>query len=144
MRIKIEFQKGGVFTAELDEKKAPKTCKIIADKLPFEYEFHHSSTSGEAIVTLPRDLTVPKENQRTVAIYPGSLCFLVKEEIYNIPDEIYITTGDFFVSRGYAIDYQQPINVFGKINENLEELDKIGSRVSMKGAEIVKFSLLIE
>ena len=144
MRIKIEFEKGGVFSAVLDEKKAPKTCKIIAERLPFKYVFHHSSTSGEAIVTLPPDLTVPKENQRTVAIYPGSLCFLVKEEIYHIPDEIYITTGDYFVSRGYAIDYQQPINVFGKIDENLKELDEIGSRISMKGAETVKFSRIID
>lgn len=142
MRIKIEFEKGGEFIADMDEKKAPKTCAILKERLPFEYLFHHSSTSGEAVVALPPDLSVPKENQRTVAIYPGSICFLVKEEMYNIPDEIYITTGDFFVSRGYAIDYQQPINVAGKINEKLDELDKIGSRVLLKGAEIVKFSRL--
>ena len=142
MLIKIEFEKGGVFVAELFEEKAPQTSKIIAEKLPFEYEFLHSATSGQAIIAMTPDLPVPKENQRTIAIYPGSLCFLVKEEIYNIPNEIYITTGDFFVSRGYAIDYQQPINVFGQIKEKLDELDKIGSRILMKGTEKVKFSLM--
>ena len=74
MRIKIEFEKGGELIADMDEKRTPKTCAILKEKLPFEYQFQHSSTSGEAIVAISQDLSVPKENQRTVAIKPGSIC----------------------------------------------------------------------
>jgi len=38
--IKVEFEKGGVFSAELLEKEAPKTAAVIWDRLPFEYEFY--------------------------------------------------------------------------------------------------------
>jgi hypothetical protein len=81
------------------------------------------------------------ENQRTAGIYPGSLCFLVQNPPMRVPDELYITYGPYFISRGLRTDYQEPLNVFGQIEENLEELNTIGSRFSLKGAEIVKFSL---
>jgi len=34
-RVKIEFEKGGVFTAVLLEDEAPKTCATIVEHLPF-------------------------------------------------------------------------------------------------------------
>jgi hypothetical protein len=140
-RIKIEFEKGGVFYARLLENEAPKTCKTILNKLPFEYEFHQSIVSGHAVVALPPDLTVSPENQRTIGIPAGGLSFLVQDLPRNVPDEIYIAYGPYFISRCSYIEMQQPVNVFGQIDENLEELRKIGSRILMKGAEVIKFSL---
>jgi cyclophilin family peptidyl-prolyl cis-trans isomerase len=143
-RIKIEFEKGGVFTARLLEDEAPKTCDATLKHLPFAYTFHHSIVSGQAIVTLPPDLTVEPENQRTVGVPSGTLCFLVKDPPRNVLDEIYISYGPYFVSRCSTIDFQQPVNIFGQIESGFDELKKIGNRILMHGAEIVKFSLLGE
>jgi hypothetical protein len=143
-RIRIEFERGGVFTARLLEDEAPKTCEAILKHLPFAYTFHHSIVSGQAIVTLPPDLTVEPENQRTVGVPPGTLCFLVKDPPLNVPDEIYISYGPYFVSRCSTIDFQQPVNIFGQIESGFDELAKVGNRILMHGAETVHFSLLEE
>ena len=136
--ITIEFEKGGVFTARLLEAEAPKSCAIIRERLPFAYRFHHSIVSGQAIVTLPPDMTMPRENQRVAGIYPGALSFLVKDEPVLVLDEIYIAYG-IFISRGLTVDAKQPVNVFGQIDGNLDELAKIGRRILMQGAEMVEF-----
>lgn len=138
-QIKLEFEKGGTFLADLLESEAPESCKIIRERLPFEYRFHQSIVSGQAIVTLPPDLTMPRENQRVAGIEPGTLSFLVKDDPILVPDEIYISYG-IFISRGLTIDMKQPVNVFAQVRENLDELKKIGRRILMEGAEIVKFS----
>jgi hypothetical protein len=143
-RVKIEFQKGGVFYARLLENEAPKTCKTIMNRLPFEYRFQQSIVSGHAVVCLPPDLTVEPENQRTIGIPAGALSFLVQDKPRNVPDEIYIAYGPYFVSRCSYIEMQQPVNVFAQIDENLDELRKIGTRVLLEGAEVVKFSLAEE
>lgn len=139
--IKIEFEHGGTFVARLLEEEAPKTCKTIKEHLPFEYRFHHSIISGHAIVTLPPDLTVERENQRVAGIPPGTLSFLVRDEPVLVPDEIYISYG-IFISRGLTVDAKQPVNVFAQIETDLDQLKSIGQRILLEGAEIVKFSLL--
>jgi len=143
-RVRIEFEKGGVFTAVLLEEEAPKTCAAIREHLPFTYRFHQSIVCGHAVVTLPPDLTVEEENQRTVGVPAGSLCFLVADPPRNVPDEIYISYGPYFVSRCSTIDFQQPVNVFGLIESGQDELLSIGKRILMEGAEHVKFSLVEE
>src|SRR5215468_10407661 len=96
--MKVEFARGGTFFARLLETEAPKTCAVIKARLPFEYRFHHSIVSGHAIVTLPPDLTVERENQRVAGIAPGAITFLVKDEPVLVPDEIYVAYG-IFISR---------------------------------------------
>ena len=139
-KMQIEFEKGGLFVAKLLEDEAPKTCKTIVQRLPFEYRFHHSIVSGHAIVTLPPDLTVERENQWVAGIPPGTISFLVRDEPVLVPDEIYISYG-IFISRGLTIDMKQPVNVFARIESNLDELEKVGKRILMDGAEMVRFSL---
>ena len=140
-RLKIEFEKGGIFYARLLEGEAPKSCKTLKDKLPLEYTFWQSIVSGHAVVTIPSDLTMEPENQRTIGCPAGTLAFLVADPPRNVPDEIYIAYGPYFVSRCSYIEMQQPVNIFAQIEENLEELNKIGKRIVMEGAEKVKFSL---
>jgi hypothetical protein len=143
-RVRIKFEKGGEFTAVLLEEEAPKTCAVILGHLPFTYRFHQSIVSGHAIVTLPPDLTAEEENQRTIGVPAGSLCFLVKDPPRGVPDEIYISYGPYFVSRCSSIEFQQPVNVFGLIESGQSELMKIGKRILMEGAEQVHFSLIQE
>ncbi len=136
--IRIEFEKGGVFTARLLEDEAPKTCATITSRLPFEYLFQQSIVSGQALVAIPPDLTVERENQRVAGIPPGALSFLVKDEPVLVPDEIYIAYG-VFISRGLMVDAKQPVNVFAQIDDGLAELRQIGARIIRHGAEMVRF-----
>ena len=136
--MKLEFEKGGVFNAELLEDGAPKTCETIWKRLPLEFEFYHSIVSGQALVTLPRDLTVEPENQMVVGIPSGAICFLVRDPPRLVPDEIYIAYG-IFISRGLTLNNYQPVNVFAQVKQNLDELRAVGQRVLKKGAEKVAF-----
>jgi hypothetical protein len=138
--MKLEFERGGDFLATFLADQAPNTCKSIRERLPFEYRFHHSIVSGQAIVALPPDLTVGRENQRVAGIPPGTISFLVREEALLVPDEIYIAYG-IFISRGLTVDMKQPVNVFAAIEKNLDELAEVGRRILMNGAEVVRFSL---
>lgn len=138
--IRLEFEKGGVFSAVLLENEAPKTCATIRSRLPFEYLFQQSIVSGQAMVAIPPDLTMPRENQRVAGIPPGALSFLVRDEPVLVPDEIYIAYG-IFISRGLTVDAKQPVNVFAQIEEGLDELKEIGARIIRHGAEMVRFSL---
>ena len=139
-KLKIEFSGGGVFHARLLEEAAPKTCATIRARLPFEYQFYHSIVSGQALVTLPPDLTVERENQYVAGIPPGALSFLVKDEPVLVPDEIYIAYG-IFISRGLTVDMKQPVNYFAQIDDDLDELASCCRRVLMEGAETISFSL---
>ncbi len=138
--LKLEFEKGGTFIARLLEDEAPKTCDTLKSRMPFEYLFQQSIVSGQAMVAIPPDLTVEKENQRVAGIPPGALSFLVAEEHTHVPDEIYIAYG-VFISRGLFIDAKQPVNVFAQIDDGLEELREIGARIIRHGAEMVRFTL---
>ena len=138
--IQLEFEKGGVFTARLLEDEAPKTCATIKSRLPFEYLFQQSIVSGQAMVAIPPDLTVERENQRVAGIPPGAVSFLVKDEPVLVPDEIYIAYG-IFISRGLTVDAKQAVNVFAQIVDGLDELQEIGARIIRHGAEMVRFSL---
>lgn len=140
-KIEIKFEKGGIFTANLLENEAPNTCETIWNKLPLTLEFYNSIVSGQAIVTLPKDLTVEPENQMTLGLPPGTLAFLVRDVPKLVPDEIYIVYG-LFVSRGLTVNNYQPVNIFAQITENIEELKLIGKRILMKGAEKVTISQL--
>ncbi|HEV8307450.1 MAG TPA: DUF3830 family protein [Methylomirabilota bacterium] len=135
----LEFEKGGVFVARLLTAEAPKTCATILKRLPLAYRFHHSIVSGEALVTLPPDLTVERENQRVAGVPAGTLAFLVRDEPVRVPDEIYIAYG-LFISRGLTVDMKQPVNIFARIEAKLDELRQVGRRVLMEGAETVRLS----
>ena len=138
--LKLEFEKGGTFIARLLEEEAPRTCAVIKSRLPFEYRFQQSIVSGQAMVAIPPDLTVERENQRVAGIPPGALSFLVRDVPVLVPDEIYIAYG-IFISRGLTIDAKQPVNVFAQIDEGLEELKEVGARLIHHGSEMVRFSL---
>jgi hypothetical protein len=58
-----------------------------------------------------------------------------------VPDKLYISYGPYFISRCSTIDFQQPVNVFAKIESDLDKLENIGKRTLTRGAEMVQFSL---
>lgn len=139
-RLKIEFEKGGEFFARLLEDEAPKSCQTILQQVPFESKFWQSVVSGHAAVTIP-NFTMEPENQRTIGCPAGTIAFLVEDPPTNVPNEIYIAYGPYFVSRCSYIEMQQPVNIFAQVEEKLDELQLVGKRILMEGAEQVKFSL---
>jgi hypothetical protein len=140
-RIQLRFAKGDRFEVELHDDEAPKTVAILTQRMPFEYTFFQSIVSGQALVCLPPDLTVPRENQRVAGIPAGTLSFLVKDEPVLVPDEIYIAYG-LFISRGLTVDMKQPVNVFGHVLGDLEALASACRRVHMEGAQTIRFEAL--
>jgi hypothetical protein len=40
------------------------------------------------------------------------------------------------------VDAKQPVNIFARVEEKLDELAQVGRRVLMEGAETVRFSLV--
>lgn len=90
------------------------------------------------MILLP-DFTVERENQRTVGLPAGSLCFLVQNPPMNVPDEIYISYGPYFVPRSFAVDAQEPVNFLGQIESDFDQLMEVGKRILMEGAETVRF-----
>ena len=45
--LKIDFEKGGAFTARLLLEEAPKTCKAITSRLPFDAKQPVNTIRGE-------------------------------------------------------------------------------------------------
>jgi len=140
-RIKLEFEKGGTFFAELLDQEAPRTCATFLAQLPAEIRFRHSMICGQAIasVKLPAGFNVDKEHQRNAGILPGTLSLLVKDDVLNIGFQMYIAYG-MFSSRLTKIDDKIPVNVFGHIDDGLDQLREIGGRILMSGAETVRVS----
>lgn len=66
--IRITFEKGGSFLADLLEEKAPETCKLIWEALkePWSEKFIHSNIMGFMLESpyfpVPEDYTLPLEN----------------------------------------------------------------------------------
>ncbi|MGD9375404.1 MAG: hypothetical protein PVJ23_06455, partial [Anaerolineae bacterium] len=88
-------------------------------------------------------LTVERENQRVAGTPPGTIAFLVRDEPVLVPDEIYIAYG-IFISRGLTVDAKQPVNVWAQIESDLDELKRVGQRIHLDGAEMVRFQLIEE
>lgn len=67
-QIRITFEKGGSFVADMLEDKAPETCKLIWDMLeePWSEKFIHSNYCGFCVESpyfpVPEDAKLPLEN----------------------------------------------------------------------------------
>ncbi|MEM2922592.1 MAG: DUF3830 family protein, partial [Candidatus Bathyarchaeia archaeon] len=90
-QITIEFEKGGLFTANLLEDKAPKTCREIWDRLPLKCRMHHSSSAGQGLAC-DVDFTVERENQQIIHT-KGQVIFRVADPVRGIRSEIIVAYG---------------------------------------------------
>ena len=136
LEIKID---GKAFTAELLEKEAPKTCEAVLKALPLEGTLLHAAWSGDNVYLgitpdkLPKGFSVPQENP---TIY-GSL-----GDVLWYPQPHY---HEFFIAHDVA-QYRWKTgnlvsNLFGKIKENLEELDKLCRSIQREGGKKIVLRL---
>jgi len=133
-KIEIEFEKGGLFTANLLEDKALKTCKEIWDRLPLGYRMHHSSSAGQGLACTV-DFTVEKENQQILHTR-GQVIFRVADPVRGVQSELIVAYG---LHASYSIRHfsHDPENVFAEIEDDLDELEKVGRRMFWEGGEKV-------
>ena len=130
-QIEIEFERGGMFRANLLET-APKTGRLIFDHLPFEGVIRHAIMSGYEmwfpIGNLPGG-DRPRENFTRI-LQKGDVCFLSEdwmwrkqsakvEEAFEGEDSSCIYYG-LSLPRDFRGD--EVVSVFARIAENLDEL----------------------
>jgi hypothetical protein len=145
-QIRIEFEKGGTFIADMLEDIAPKTCKAVWDKLPIEADAQHAQYSGHIIFLFTPTITFDElENPKWMDLFPGDVTLNVHPlhklhltPAINIPIEIFIVYGGCLPADWCG---PSPANHFAKIVEgNLEELAEIGRRNRREGFEKIKFT----
>ena len=122
-KIKIKFEKGGIFDVILNEK-APKTCKAFVAALPYEGTVLQARFSGTecffymALGVEPENLVIPQA---------GNLSF-------NSDHEQAVCI--YYDSNIHAAD--PPYNQFASLKGDRELLANIGLRIWHEGQEKVK------
>lgn len=132
-KIEIEFEKGGKFIAALFEDKAPKTCKVVWDNLPFSGKIGHAYYSGKLMYLLVDTRLKELENAKSVGFLPGDIVYLTPFYGRDTPNEIGIVYGDALIQDvcGWI-----PANYFATIIEgSLEELRSVATRIREYGRE---------
>ena len=137
-KIKLEFERGGSFEAELLDELAPKTCQAFWDLLPLRQRVGHAKFSGHVLYIFPGITLDVMENSRCVGVIPGEILFnphLTNKPAH--PKEVIFVYGPALIrdSFGYA-----PSNLFARITQNVEEFTKIGKRIDEEGREYVVIS----
>ena len=133
-KIEIEFEKGGLFTANLLEDRAPNTCREVWNRIPLGYRMHHSSSAGQGLACTV-DFTVEKENQQILHT-KGQVIFRVADPTRGVQSEFIVAYG---LHASYSIRNlsHDPENVFAEVEGNLDELEKVGRRMFWEGGEKV-------
>jgi hypothetical protein len=126
--------RGRVFTAELLEKKAPKTCQLILENLPLELEALHAKMSGEMFYAFLPESIKEDVGLENATIYPHQGEILYYRGIMSSG----LTLSELMVAYGRAVMVgsrgEELSNVFGRISGNLDELFDFGTDVHKKGA----------
>jgi len=142
MRKKIEIEiDGEVLIATLLEEEAPETCKAILDVLPVEHEVVQARWSGGAMYINVPNLLPKKLDVENGTIYGSQGDVLIID--FRRPGYKY-TGGDsqeFFIvydSKGAQFRYfdgPEICNLFAKITNNLDSLQKVGETVWKTGVK---------
>ncbi|MHB8732988.1 MAG: cyclophilin-like fold protein [bacterium] len=112
MPRRVRVVLGGVAAvAELFEEAAPKTVDAVWSALPIDGTLNHANFSGEEISFPTYGLLWERENQLS-QVQPGDLGYFVE--------------GPALVIYYGAVRVISPGNVFGRIVENLTEIQKVG------------------
>ena len=137
MRIRLHFPADGVEVfAKLLQSEAPETCRIIGDRLPFEGDLTHGRWSGpEAYLLIDPSIRIPPENQ-TFHTLPGDIAFYSQKggRFFDWPDDM--SELAFIYGRGAQpsmMDGPIRVNIFGRIDENLEVFAAMCARLHTEG-----------
>jgi hypothetical protein len=150
-RIYIRFvDEDKTFRIRLNESLAPNTCRTIWDALakPVRVTAFHAMFAGPEIMTgLPEEAqtfdptAIPAENQ---TCFPGAgdcLWFYQgKNSMKGLADELweigifYDEGGRVFGPLGWT-----PVNIFGKVEDDIEGFAETCRDIRLKGAKLVEY-----
>ena len=141
--VQIRFSGGGEFQARLLNAEAPETCAKFWDALPFEGKALHGLFTGFTLFSFVEFKVEKIENPFFVGAGPGDLllntyankCLARGKPMHEEIVLPYSTTGVFWNWGGPL-----PSNYFGKIQDNLDSLYRIGRRIAGNGSETIFFS----
>jgi len=138
--IEVEFEGGGKFTVELFEEVAPKNCEMIWNALPIEAEAIHCAYPGHGVWAVTHDNKLEQvhvENQKVWGNLPGTLAIDAYGPETNFNrTEIIIVYGPYYYPRT-PFTGDRPINQFGIIKSNLDELLETGKKIREFGKQKV-------
>jgi len=141
-QIKIKFEKGGIFIANMLMEQAPKTCKTVLELLPFQGKVGHAMFSGQLLSTDIDTKLTKLENPRVYGLRPGDITLNIHHIPIQSPDgrliphEIHFIYGPMIVERDFG--GYSPANFCAKITEDsLKELEKVARRIRTSGMEKV-------
>jgi hypothetical protein len=129
-KIRMEFERGGVVVATLDEGRAPKTCKALLEALPHEASVIHAMWAGEEIFFSNYPGTFEYEDP-TIEVESGALAMVPESNSFCV-----------FYGRSIprkAVDQTVDVTVFGKVDD-VPGMAQIGKRVRQKGMETVRIT----
>jgi hypothetical protein len=138
MKLRLEFERGGVLNVRMLQDKAPETARAVAAASPISATVYQARWSGKEIF-VPIDIATkpPRENQTIRAGIGDVIYFREWEGSYQRTgfEAIGLFYGNEIVRewRGDA-----PVNVIGRIDPSeFELLEAIGDRVWRKGGEAI-------
>ena len=146
-RIMLTFSRGGRLTADLLEKKAPRTCDLITRQLPLTgTSFHARWTGRECFVPVKLRKKPDRENAQFL-ISRGELMYWREfEQTYGPHEMVGAEVIAFFYGpeylRGEWRGYERG-NVFAQIPQSEWELmEELGTRIWKEGSEEIKVNLI--
>jgi hypothetical protein len=138
--LRITFEKGGTFTVELDEKRAPTNVKTLWDQLPITSDACHGMLSGEMFFTKVDGLKVATENPKVMGIQQGCVAFeAIPPGSIDFPPGILIAYGEKVRFATPFTPDGEPIWMIGQITQDLDGLHAVGRRLHEEGIEKVTF-----
>lgn len=138
--LRITFEKGGTFTLELDEKRAPTNVNTLWGQLPIVSEVCHGMLSGEMFFSKVDDLKVAPENPKVMGISQGCVALeAIPLGSVGFPPGILIAYGEKVRFGTPFTPDGEPIWMVGQITEKLDELYAVGRRLHEEGIEKITF-----
>jgi hypothetical protein len=144
----IEIQIGDViFTAELLDKKAPKTCEAILSILPHESVTWHQFWSGSGLQVHDNTL---KQMARDHKLWPSANFpdYDENPSIFGCPGDVgfYPVGHGIFITYGKSRFYGppegvEPTYIFAEIKEDLDKLYEMGRKIGRHGQQKIKLRL---
>ena len=129
---------GEVALAALLEGAAPETCRIIWERAPYDGELWHAMWSGpETYLHIDPSLRIKPENQAFHTL-PGDVGFYCMDggRLLDWPNDLAELA--FFYDRGARpsfMDGPVPINIFGRIVDNLDGFEQMCRRIHREGVK---------
>ena len=140
MRIRLHFPADGVEVfAPLLQSEAPETCRIIGDRLPFEGDLTHGRWSGpEAYLLIDPTIRIPPENQTLQYLARRHRLLLAEgRQVLRLAGTT-CRSSPFIYGRGARpsmMDGPIKVNIFARIDENLEGFAEMCARLHTEGVK---------